>query len=248
VIVQKLIASLEPRLSLLTVKKVVIGLRYTCVVLSDGSCGLAATLDEGECCNKFNWSGPLAGRPALELARGLATADSIGSSIGLATVNAVLSKDAPLQEIEPIELLEIDKDDVVGMIGNIAPLARHIAERAKELLIFERNPSQRSENVLPDWAVEWELPRCKAVFITGSAFINKTIDHLLELCKGNVVIIGPTTPLWPKLFNPSFKPRPVNGLFGVRVCDPELVYQIISEGGSTHALLKHAVVRTAFIS
>ncbi len=75
-IVEKLITSLESELSRLTVKKVVVGLRYTCAVLSDDSCGLAATLDEGRCCSKFNWSGPLAGRPALDLARGLMTADS----------------------------------------------------------------------------------------------------------------------------------------------------------------------------
>lgn len=246
-IVHNLIASIEAKLAKLTVEKVTIGLRYTCVVLSDGSCGLAATLDEGQCCNKFNWSGPLAGRPALELARGLATADPIASSIGLATVNAVFSEDAPLQEIEPIELLKIDKDDVVGMIGNIAPLARHITERAKELLIFERNPSQQSENVLPDWAVEWELPRCDAVFITGTAFINKTIDHLLDLCTGRVAIIGPSTPLWPELLGDISLKRIV-GLFGVRVCDPELVCQIVSEGGGTHALLKHGAVRAAFAS
>ncbi len=246
-IVQKLIASIESKLSRLTVKKVVIGLRYTCVLLSDDSCGLAATLDEGRCCNIFNWSGPLAGRSALDLARGLMTADSVASSIGLATVNAVLSQNAPLQGIEPIEFLGINKSDVVGMVGNIAPLAKHIAERAHELLVFERNLSQHSNGVLPDWAAEWELPRCSAVFITGTAFTNKTIDHLLDLCTGRVVIIGPSTPLWPDLLN-GVDSKCVAGLFGVRVSDPELVYQIVSEGGSTQSFLKEGTVKAAFIS
>jgi len=49
------------------------------------------------------------------------TADSIASSIGLATVNAVLSQNAPMQDVEPIEFLGISEDDVVGMVGNIAP-------------------------------------------------------------------------------------------------------------------------------
>jgi len=53
VIVEKLITSLESELSRLTVKKVVVGLRYTCAVLSDDSCGLAATLDEGRCCSSL---------------------------------------------------------------------------------------------------------------------------------------------------------------------------------------------------
>jgi len=247
VIVERLIASLESELSRLTVKKVVVGLRYTCAVLSDDSCGLAATLDEGRCCSKFNWSGPLAGRPALDLARGLMTADSIASSIGLATVNAVLSQNAPMQDVEPIEFLGISEDDVVGMVGNIAPLARHVAGRAKELLIFERNPLQHSKGILPDWAAEWELPRCDVVFITGTAFINKTIDHLLDLCSGRVAIIGPSTPLWPELLNGLGSKR-VAGLFGLRVCDPELVYQIVSEGGSTGSFLKKGTAKAVLIS
>ena len=126
-IVHELVASLEAQLGKLKVKKAVIGLRYACVILSNDSCGLAAVLDEGYRCSGYNWSAPLAGSSALELARGLLTADPILSSLGLATVNALLSRDAPLQEIEPIELLGINKDDVVGMVGNIAPLARQIA-------------------------------------------------------------------------------------------------------------------------
>ncbi|MFY9383797.1 MAG: DUF4213 domain-containing proteins, partial [Acetomicrobium sp.] len=148
-IVHELVASLEAELGKLRVKKAVIGLRYACVILSDDSCGLAAVLDEGYCCSDYNWYTPLAGCSALELAQGLLTADPILSSLGLATVNALLSRNAPLQEIEPIELLSINEDDVVGMVGNIAPLARRIAERAKEVLIFERNLSKHARDVLP---------------------------------------------------------------------------------------------------
>ena len=246
-IVHELVASLETELGKLRVKKAVIGLRYACVILSDDSCGLAAVLDEGYCCSDYNWYTPLAGCSALELAQGLLTADPILSSLGLATVNALLSRNAPLQEIEPIELLSINEDDVVGMVGNIAPLARRIAERAKEVLIFERNLSKHARDVLPDWAAEWELPRCSAVFITGTTFINKTIDHLLDLCKGRVVIIGPSTPLWPKLLLPSRRSRGVDGLFGVKVCDPELVCQIISEGGGTRSFLGNGAAKAALV-
>ena len=74
-IVHELVASLEAELGKLKVKKAVIGLRYACVILSDDSCGLAAVLDEGYRCSGYNWSAPLAGSSALELARGLLTAD-----------------------------------------------------------------------------------------------------------------------------------------------------------------------------
>jgi len=88
---------------------------------------------------------------------------------------------------------------------------------------------------------------CDVVFITGTAFINKTIDHLLDLCSGRVAIIGPSTPLWPELLNGLGSKR-VAGLFGLRVCDPELVYQIVSEGGSTGSFLKKGTAKAVLIS
>ena len=67
------------------------------------------------------------------------------------------------------------------------------------LSILERNP--RSSD-LPDMAAEYILPDQDAVFITGTAFTNKTITRLLELTrKAEVYMVGPSTPMNPLLFN-----------------------------------------------
>lgn len=248
-IAKELLSSAEATLATLQIERVVIGLAYTGVILSDGSCGLAATLNERGGCQAFHRAGTSAGRPALDLARGLLSADPLLSALGLATVNATLtarlsSQQVPSQNVAPLDALAVSKNDVVGIIGYIGPLVRPLREQAKELLIFERDPTKRLPGVLPDWAAELELPRCDAIFISGTAFINKTIDHLLELSNGRVAIVGPSTPMWPNLLGL----KGVVGLFGAKVYNPEIALRTIAEGGGTKALFHNGVDKIALTS
>jgi len=240
-IARGLLSSAEATLAALQVKQVVIGLAYTGVMLSDGSCGLAAILNERSGCKVLHMTGTMTGQPALDLAHGLLSADPLLSALGLATINAALTAKLPLQNDEPLDALTVGKNDVVGLVGYIGPLVRPLRERAKELLIFERDPSRRLPGVLPDWAAEWELPQCDVVFVSGTAFINKTIDHLLELSKGRVAIIGPSTPMWPELL----RLKGIVGLFGAKVHSPEIALRTIAEGGGTKALFHNGVDKIA---
>lgn len=44
------------------------------------------------------------------------------------------------------------------------------------------------------------MPECDYVFISGSAFVNKTAPRLLELSRDSFnVLVGPSTPLAPLL-------------------------------------------------
>lgn len=238
-IVRELLAAVAEKLKGLRVEQAVIGLAYTGILLSDGGCGLAATPPEGGCA-AFAEAGTLAGRSAWEFAQGLLSADPLLSALSLATVNAVLAAEFPAQNVDPLEALAVGKEDAVGMVGHIGPLVRPLRECARDLLIFERDPHRHSPGILPDWAAEWELPRCNVVFLSGTTFINKTVDHLLSLCQGRVAVIGPSTPLWPGLLS-----RGVDWLFGARVRDPELTLRVVAEGGGTQALFRHGVAKAA---
>ena len=70
-----LLSAVEEKLSRLRVERVVIGIAYTAVLLSDGRLGLAATPREGRGCTAHSLAGSLAGRPAWELAQGLTSVD-----------------------------------------------------------------------------------------------------------------------------------------------------------------------------
>ncbi|MFQ6118241.1 MAG: Rossmann-like domain-containing protein [Candidatus Bipolaricaulia bacterium] len=87
------------------------------------------------------------------------------------------------------------------------------------------------EDVHPDWAAELLLPQCDIAIITGTTVINKSIDHLLSLCRGEIAIAGPTTPL-----STVFANYGVSYLFGMKSRDADKVLKIISEGGGTRRL------------
>ena len=232
-----LLSAVEEKLSRLRVERVVIGIAYTAVLLSDGRLGLAATPREGRGCTAHSLAGSLAGRPAWELAQGLTSVDPLTSALGLATVNAVLGEGA-VPSPDPLTALEVDDGDVVGMVGYIGPLIEPLRREAKELLVFERDLSR--PGVLPDWAVELELPRCDVVLLSGTTFVNKTVDRLLALSRGRVAVIGPSTPLWPGLLECG-----IDWLFGAKAPDPARTLQVIAEGGGTRALYRHGLVKVA---
>ena len=84
----------------------------------------------------------------------------------------------------------------VAVIGHF-PFAAAALPLVSELIVLERNVVAGD---LPDSAAEYVLPTCDYVFITGSAFVNKTMPRLLELSKNAVtIVVGPSTPAAPLL-------------------------------------------------
>jgi len=65
------------------------------------------------------------------------------------------------------------------------------------------------------------------VAITGTTIINHTIDQLLSFCRPEttVMILGPSTPLVPQLFN-----RGIKYLSGSRVIDEQDARLTIQQG------------------
>lgn len=73
------------------------------------------------------------------------------------------------------------------------------------------------------------IPKADVVAITGTAFINHTMENLLSLCRPDslLMILGPSTPLTPLLFNYG-----VTYLSGARVANEEAAVTTITQGAS----------------
>ena len=205
------------------VEEIVVGLSYTGVKLENG-CGVAYTLREGTCCFVEN-AGSLAEKSVAELAKLAMAPEPVKASIGVATINALIEVE-DYETGNPLDYIEITKNDVVGMVGFFAPLIKEIREKAKQLYIFER---KEIEGAYPDWAIYKLLPECDIVIVTGVAVINKTIDMILNLAKSakEVCVLGASTPL---LFE-VFKKYGVTMLGGIKIVNPKQVMRIIKEGG-----------------
>lgn len=127
------------------------------------------------------------------------------AAFGMAAINAFCNTPERMAELhceEPYdnyctEGLQIS-GKTVGLIGHLKLPARVLRD-AKQVYILERHPQTGD---YPDSACDYLLPSCDVVLITGSSLVNKTLPHLLELCKNAYVILtGPTTPMCPALLD-----------------------------------------------
>lgn len=231
-IVDELLSCTKGELEMREVQEVRIGLSYTGVLLDDESLGLAYTfLDENRrSCEVMDSAGELRGN-AWELAKMACNPQGLDSSVGVATINAVINQDPGGLEGDLLHFMEIEERDKIGMVGKFGPLVDEIRDCA-ELYIFEKNP--RDEDVYPDWAAERILPDMDICIITGSSVVNKKIDHLLELSKdvGEVAVLGPTTPMSESVFDDYG----VTFLGWMVVEDVDKALNIISQGGGTRKL------------
>ena len=149
------------------------------------------------------------------------------SAIGMATINSLIEVDERrCAELNAAELLiRKGKDKRVAIVGHF-PFVHQLRKVAKELWIIERNPRAGD---LTEADAEKFIPRADVIGITGTAFTNHTIEHLLELCKPSayVVTLGGTTPLSTILFDHG-----VDAVSGTVVIDTELVLRYVSQGAT----------------
>lgn len=149
--------------------------------------------------------GSLAGLPLREAAKAVKSWNLPEASQALAAVNAWYNTPQRMEALrcgEPAGGFYADGLDfsgkTVGMVGHMHGPAG-LRERAKAFFILEKEPQPGD---YPDSACDWLLPQCDIVIITGSSLVNKTLPHLLELCRNAYTILtGPTVPMCPRLLD-----------------------------------------------
>ena len=229
-----------------------IGTHWTAVVVEvagDIRCGLASTLlmshdHHGE--PDLPEAGFLKTVPALELAHRIDSGRYPLASVATATINALLPKgswDWAEKNAEEVIRTEGAGKNVV-IIGRF-PFNQALKSHVGKLTILEQNPKGTE---LPQDAAPKVLPEADIVAITGMTFINRTMESLLDLCSKEalVLILGPSTPLSPVLFDYG-----VALLSGSVVTDIDNVLQAVSQGANFRQVHRAGVLlvtldRTAF--
>lgn len=221
------------------VKEVRIGLGYTGVLLEDGSAGVAYTFKQGlsEGCSMFIGNRPLAGKSSHQILEYIGSSVTVESAVGIATANALVNRQKGWEEEgDVLDILDINKEDRVGMVGFFGPLVPTIKQLARELLIFEQTTT-RAKGLLPAEDACKELPACDIALITSTSLINGTLESLLEASRKcrEIVLLGASTLLLSEIF----QPYGVTLLSGVIITDPPGILQIISEGGGMRFFKGH---------
>ncbi|MGD8966400.1 MAG: DUF364 domain-containing protein [Anaerolineae bacterium] len=213
------------------VRQVLMGAFWTAVVLDTNPvrCGLASTL-RGET-DDHGPPVPEAGRlldyTARDLAEWLRSPKTLQASIGLATYNALRHVDeAACAEVNASQVIcERGAGRRVAIVGHF-PFVDDVRQVAKACWVLELRPRPGD---LPAERADEILPQADVVALTSTSLINHTFDDLIRLCSPGsfVVMLGPSTPLCPVLFNSG-----VDVLSGTVVQNPERVLRSISQGAT----------------
>ncbi|ABD41063.1 protein of unknown function DUF364 [Methanospirillum hungatei JF-1] len=211
-----------------TVRSVMVGVHWTAVCSSH--CGLATTFAPDkphDHTTHVRNVGTLHQKSAQELAQYALSENTIEAGIGIAAINSLMEyneNDAVEMNASEV-LMERGAGKNVAIVGHF-PFIPKVKKAVKNLWVIEQNPLEGDH---PAHAASDLIPQADVVAITGSSLINHTLDDLLGLCKPEalVVILGPSTPISPVLFDHG-----ANIIAGSKIIDENAVLNAIGQGAT----------------
>jgi uncharacterized protein len=215
------------------VRSVLVGAHWT-VVCSAG-CGMASTIAGGEGMPHGHApvrdAGRLHEKHAAELCEYARSDIPLEAGIGVAALNSLLpvpdkKPGWSLQEVNAAELLaRSGSGQDMAVVGHF-PFLERLSGIARRLWVIEQNPGQGD---YPAGRAADLLPQAIVVALTGSALVNHTLESLLALCRPDalVMVLGPSTPLSPVLFDYG-----VDIISGVQVFDEAALLRTAGQGAN----------------
>jgi uncharacterized protein (DUF4213/DUF364 family) len=251
------------RINSVTIEKLVAGIYFTAVKLSNGYCGLAYTVSDSDdsCASNRN-------RGFGDFTPGNFTGQKVTSlftypdqscfikTIRLAAMNALSAElmTEPgytiIENKDPFELLDLAAPKQVCVVGAFLSYLKKTVESGSSLKVIELNetavPDEYKQFLVPAGKTEEVIAQSDVVIITGSSIANHTLDGLLEIIpeEAQVILVGPTSSLLPDIF---FK-RGVDFIGSTRITDTEKMFQLIAEGASGFHLFKSCAVKICLVN
>jgi uncharacterized protein len=248
------------------VERVVVGLFFTGVKLSNGYAGTSATpiktIPEAVCCPSSAMAMPfprkLRGRRAMELAAEALSEHGIRRAVGIATINALADccwrrRPHPnvelRQGVDAFDATDIRQGDNVVVVGAFVPFLKELKRRGHSFLVLEQDPATLKPDELPFFRPAEEaaqiLPHADVALITGSTLVNNTLEELLALTRreARVTVVGPTVGMLPG----AFLDRGADVLGCVQITEPDDFLDLLAEGGSGYHFFGRSAQKLALV-
>ena len=186
------------------VRQVCCGARWNAVV--SRTCGLASALPPTcpgteETIEASRSEPDWTGCTARELAAWACSENVPEASLGLAAINSLVPVDeGHCVSLNAGEMLaQMGRGRKVAVIGHF-PFTPRLAEITAKLWVLELRP--RPGDLPADYAAQ-VLPQADVVAISSTTLLNHTLENILALCRPDSfkLLLGPTTPLSPLLFD-----------------------------------------------
>jgi uncharacterized protein (DUF4213/DUF364 family) len=245
----------------LTVTDVRIGAYLTAVRLSDGSTGTSATIDDqlpfcARSSRDFGDFTPLRikGKRVTEILESEKKGSAL-LSLRIAVMSAVSSaliysgNYNIIEDKDPIELVGLTPEKTITIVGAFHSYIRRISESGNKLSVLEMNesalPAEFRKYYVAAEAYKSVIPGSDIVIITGQTMVNSTIDDLLgAVSPGTQVIVsGPSGGILPDIL---FRNK-VSIVGALRITKPDILFDVVSEGGTGYHLFEYCARKICII-
>lgn len=251
-LMERVLQAARPYLEGKTLQELAVGISMTACCLSDGSVGVSYVLRDSlpNGCSVFPYAQSVEGRLAEEIAAWIVEGtDDLQRGIGAAVLDAASQGLSIPDDDSPTPFgLDIESDDVVGMVGYIRPVAKKLSQNAKEMIIFDHGAWLEGDpDVRPTDQQSQLLPGCDIVVLTGTTTINGTIDDLLAMCSKarEIVLVGTSTPMFPEGFSGSGVTRLAGAWWKNE--EKDAIFKKVTLAGGVRSLSPHAIMKMAIV-
>jgi len=240
----------------LTIDRLVAGLFFTGVKLSDGAGGVCFTpvkeIPEAVCCpssaGKIFNPGKVRGMKAAEAVSALSSPEPLKVAIAIATLNALSSifwsregkkRFDMKMNMDALDVVRMPEGTSVAVVGAIIPVLRALKARGGTWWVIEQDPrtlrQDEIQHFVPAERSEEIISRADVLIITGVTLINFTLERILEAARpgAEIAVMGPTASMLPE---PLFE-RGVKVIGGVWVKRPDELLDVLAAGGSGYHFL-----------
>jgi uncharacterized protein (DUF4213/DUF364 family) len=237
----------------LFISDVVMGMHLTAVKLSDGSYGVASTLQDGvfHCSRKNRDFGPftpmqITGQKITDLFE-TSKKTKITDTLKIAVLNAVSTKIIAngnyrvIKNSDPVDLLDLSQPKTITIVGAFQSYIEKLSGSHNRLYVLELNEDALHEEhkkyYVPASEYHRVIPESDVLIITGLTIVNNTIDDLLlsvpENCR--VIVTGPSGSMIPDIL---FE-HGVNMIGATRITKPPELFDLVAQGGSGYHLFRY---------
>lgn len=268
-ILRETVAGLRDRLGdqleALEIERIVIGIFFTGVKLTNGHGGLCftpvKTIPEAVCCpssaKAMPNSGKIKGTKAGTILDGMFHGNAMKRAIGIAVMNALSNTVWAAQgnnacvirrDADPLDGYVFPEGGKAVVVGALVPYLRMLKSQNREFCILEKDTSTLKPDELPrhvpeDRAHE-KVAQADLVIITGTTLINDTLEGLLDAARPgtDIFVVGPTASMLPS----AFFARKVTAIGGVMVTHPDRLLDVLAEAGSGYHFFGKSADRVVF--
>ncbi|MBW2609826.1 MAG: DUF364 domain-containing protein [Deltaproteobacteria bacterium] len=240
----------------ITMERIVIGVFFTGVRLSNGTGGICYTpikeIPEAVCCpssaGRILNPAKIQGMSAKEALSELSSPEILKRATAIAVLNALSSTcfsqgwqeryDIKMK-MDALDAVRMPEGSSVAVVGAIVPVLQRLKQRGGTWWVLEQDPrtlkGEELEHYIPPERSEEIIGRADILVITGVTLINTTLERILEAARpdAEITVMGPTASMLPE---PLFE-RGVSVTGGVWITRPYELLDVLAAGGSGYHFL-----------